>query len=174
MSSNNTKLTARERARQARADQQAREAAALNDVETFFKSTEALEEIQGSYDKDVAALEERYAAKRKPLEDKAALAVAGLNSRGDNKPSIAAQLGITVPEVSGWIERSALAAATTIAPAAPKGAGKKADRTESAGNGSVSLAPAGGEASGSDASAPAGASGEEHSDESDLEQRASA
>lgn len=157
-------------------DQQAREAAALNDVETFFKSTEKLDEIQEAYDKDVAALEERYAAKRRPLEEKAATAVADLNSRGDNKPSIAAQLGITVPEVSSWIERATVAAATAepSAPAAPKGAGKKAGGSGDSGGGSAGDAPEGGEASGSDASAPHGARGEEHSDESDLEQRASA
>ncbi|SKO15526.1 hypothetical protein [Mycobacteroides abscessus] len=128
MSSNNTKLTARERARQARADQQAREAAALADVEAFFKSTEALDDLQESYDKDVAALEERYATKRGPHESRAARAVAGLNERGDTKPSIAAQLGVTVPEVTSWIERAAALLDSEPTESTPKAAGKKGER----------------------------------------------
>lgn len=126
MSSNNTKLTARERARDARLAQQKREAAALAAVETFFKATDSLDEIQAAYDKEVAALEKKYAGRRKPQEAKAAGAVALLNESGDNKPSIAAQLGITVPEVTSWIERSSVLAESEPAEQAPKAAGKKA------------------------------------------------
>lgn len=107
MSSNNTKLTARERARNARLAQAKREADATAAVETFFKATDSLDEMQAAYDKELEALEKKFAGRRKPQEAKAAKAVALLNESGDNKPSIAAQLGITVPEVTSWIERAA-------------------------------------------------------------------
>lgn len=152
MSSNNTKLTARERARQARADQQAREAAALADVESFFKASESLDDLQASYDKDVAALEERYAAKRAPHEYRAAKAVAGLNARGDTKPSIAAQLGVTVPEVTNWIERAAALPDSEPTESTPKAAGKKGGRAAGGGSADPSASAIGDEHSADGAS----------------------
>ena len=110
--------------------QQKREAAALAAVETFFKATDSLDEIQAAYDKELAALEKKYAGRRKPQEAKAAGAVAMLNESGDNKPSIAAQLGITVPEVTSWIERAPVLAESEPADQAPKAAGKKAAAAE--------------------------------------------
>lgn len=170
MSSNNTKITARERARQARAAELKRQADALAAVETFFKATDSLAEIQVAYEKELEALEKRYATKREGPEAKAAKAVALLNESGDNKPSIAAQLGITVPEVSSWIDRAGLLAATAepSASAATSGAGKKA------GTGSASGVGGGGEASAGDAEVPAQAPGPQDNDSSEMEQRASA
>lgn len=84
-----------------------READATAAVETFFKATDSLDEIQAAYDKELAALEKKFTDRRQPQESKAAKAVAALNDCGDNKPSIAAQLGITVPEVTSWLERAA-------------------------------------------------------------------
>lgn len=172
MSSNNTKITARERARQARAAELKRQADALAAVETFFKATDSLAEIQVAYEKELEALEKRYATKREGPEAKAAKAVALLNESGDNKPSIAAQLGITVPEVSSWIDRAGLLAATAepSASAATSGAGKKAGTGSASGVGGGG----GGEASAGDAEVPAEAPGPQDNDSSEMEQRASA
>lgn len=129
MSSNNTKLTARERARNARLAQAKREADAMAAVETFFKATDSLDEMQAAYDKELAALEKKFADRRKPQEAKAAKAVALLNESGDNKPSIAAQLGITVPEVTSWIDRAPVLADSEPAEQTLKSAGKKGNGT---------------------------------------------